>query len=69
VPKYVTSTALTGQLTWNAQLLGPDTAAAVAAFKAKQAGSLISDGCGALANFLARQGLVDEVRFWPYPVL
>lgn len=69
IPKYVASTTLTGPLAWNAQLLGPDTAGAVAALKADHAGSLISYGCGALANFLARQGLVDEVRFWLHPVV
>lgn len=69
MPKYVASTTLTGPLTWNARLLGPDTADAVAALKAEHAGSLISYGCGALANFLARRGLVDEVRFWLHPVV
>ena len=68
-PKYVASTTLTGPLTWNAQLLGSDTAEAVAALKADHEGSVISYGCGALANFLARRGLVDEVRFWLYPVV
>jgi dihydrofolate reductase len=41
----------------------------VAALKAERAGSLISYGCGELANFLARRGLVDEVRFWLHPVV
>lgn len=67
--KYVASRTLTGPLTWNAQLLGPDTVAAVAALKEQHAGSLISYGCGALANSLARNGLVDEVRFWLHPVV
>jgi dihydrofolate reductase len=69
MPKYVASRTLTGPLTWNAELLGSDTAAAVAAVKAQHAGSLISYGCGELANFLAREGLVDEVRFWLHPVV
>jgi dihydrofolate reductase len=69
MPKYVASRTLTGPLAWNAELLGPDTAEAVAALKAQYEGSLISYGCGELANFLARQGLVDEVRFWLYPVV
>jgi len=69
IPKYVASRTLTGPLTWNAELLGPDTAEAVAALKAKRAGSLISYGCGELANVLARNGLVDEVRFWLHPVV
>jgi dihydrofolate reductase len=47
----------------------PLAAQAVTALKAEHAGSLISYGCGALANFLARNGLVDEVRFWLHPVV
>jgi dihydrofolate reductase len=69
MPKYVASRTLTGPLTWNAQHLGPDTVAAVAALKEQHAGSLISYGCGELANVLARNGLVDEVRFWLHPVV
>lgn len=69
IPKYVASRTLNGPLTWNAELLGPDPAEAVTALKAEHAGSLISYGCGALANFLARKGLVDEVRFWLHPVI
>lgn len=69
IPKYVASTTLSGPLSWNAELLGPDTAEAVATLKAEHAGSLISYGCGALANFLARRGLIDEVRFWLHPVV
>jgi dihydrofolate reductase len=69
IPKYVASRTLSGELDWNAQLLGADTAEAVAALKAELAGSLISYGCGALANFLAHKGLVDEVRLWLHPVV
>jgi dihydrofolate reductase len=69
LPKFVASRTLTGPLTWNAELLGPDTVTAVAAVKAEHAGSLISYGCGELANVLARHGLVDEVRFWLHPVV
>lgn len=69
IPKYVASRTLTGPLAWNAELLDRDTAEAVAALKADHAGSLISYGCGELANFLARNGLVDEVRFWLHPVV
>ena len=69
IPKYVASRTLSGPLEWNAQLLGPDTADAVAAAKEKHEGSLISYGCGALATFLAHHGLVDEVRVWLHPVV
>jgi dihydrofolate reductase len=68
MPKYVATRTLTGPLDWNAQPLGPDTADAVAALKARHAGNLISYGCGELASDLARRGLVDEVRLWLHPV-
>ncbi len=69
MPKYVASRTLAGPLAWNAELLGPDTAAAVAAAKAEHPGTLISYGCGKLANLLAHRGLVDELRFWLHPVV
>lgn len=69
IRKYVASQTLTGPLDWNAELLGPDTVAAVAALKDQHPGPLISYGCGELANVLARHGLVDEVRFWLHPVV
>jgi dihydrofolate reductase len=69
MPKYVASRTLTGALTWNSQLLDGDTVKAVAALKDEHAGSLILYGCGELANVLARNGLIDEVRFWLHPVV
>ena len=69
IPKYVASRTLQGPLTWNARLLAGDTAEAVAALKAEVPGQLLSYGCGELANDLSRRGLVDEVRFWLYPVV
>lgn len=69
IPKYVVSRTITGPLKWNAQLLGADPAAEVAELKAQTAGNLLSYGCGELANYLGRRGLVDEVRFWLHPVV
>jgi dihydrofolate reductase len=69
IPKYVASRTLSEPLSWNARLLGSDPAEAVAALKEKHAGTLLSYGCGALANHLARHGLVDEVRFGLHPVV
>ena len=69
IPKYVASRTITEPLTWNSHLLSRDPADDVAALKARYAGSLISYGCGELANYLARRGLVDEVRFWLHPVV
>lgn len=56
-------------MTWNARLLRPDVAEAVAALKKELPGQLICYGCGELANHLARRGLVDEVRLWVHPVV
>jgi dihydrofolate reductase len=67
--KYVASRTLSGPLDWNAEVLGPDTVAAVTAAKEEHDGSLISYGCGELATFLAHHGLVDEVRVWVHPVV
>ncbi|MEP7022572.1 MAG: CDGSH iron-sulfur domain-containing protein [Actinomycetota bacterium] len=61
------SRTLTEPLQWNARLLGGDTADAVARLKDEHAGTLLSYGCGALANHLACHGLVDEV--WLHPVV
>ena len=69
IPKFVASRTLREPLTWNARLLGPDVPEAVTALKAELPGHLLSYGCGALANDLARHGLVDEVRFWLHPVV
>ena len=56
-------------LTWNAQLLGADLAGDVAALKKRYSGDLILYGIGELANYLAHQNLVDEVRFWIHPYI
>jgi dihydrofolate reductase len=69
IPKHVASRTLEEPLRWNSQLLGRDTAEAVAALKADLSGDLLSYGCGELANHLAHRGLVDEVRFWLHPVV
>jgi dihydrofolate reductase len=69
MPKYVASRTLSGPLEWGAELLGPDTARAVAQVKEQHQGTLISYGCGELATFLAHQGLVDELRVWVHPVV
>jgi dihydrofolate reductase len=73
IRKYVASRTIQEPLTWNSQLLGSDPAEDVAALKERHAGNLISYlisyGCGELANYLARHGLVDEVRFWLHLVV
>ena len=41
----------------------------VAALKKRYSGDLILYGIGELANYLAHQNLVDEVRFWIHPYI
>ena len=41
----------------------------VAALKKRYSGDLLLYGIGELANYLARQNLVDEVRFWVHPYI
>src|SRR6186997_1081636 len=60
MPKHVASRTLEGPLTWNSQLLGADIAGEVANLKSRYSGDLILYGIGELANYLARQDLVDE---------
>ncbi len=67
MPKYVASHTIKEPLVWNSTLFGPDLAKDVAALKDRLSGDVILYGCGQLANDLAREGLVDEVRFWLHP--
>jgi dihydrofolate reductase len=69
MPKYVASRTLKEPLTWEAQLLGADVSKGVADLKARYSGDLLIYGCGELASYLARENLVDEVRFWLHPVI
>jgi len=69
IPKYVASHTIKEPLTWNSQLLGTDPADEVAALKEQHVGDLVSYGCGELANYLARRGLVDKVTFWLHAVV
>ena len=69
MPKHVASRTLEEPLTWNSQLLAADLAGDVAALKKRYSGDLVLYGIGELANYLARQDLVDEVRFWLHPYI
>ena len=48
---------------------GADLAGDVAALKKRYSGDLLLYGIGELANYLAHQNLVDEVRFWIHPYI
>jgi dihydrofolate reductase len=69
MPKYVASRTLEPPLRWNASLIGGDLAGRVAELKRDLPGNLLTYGCGELAWHLARHGLVDELRFWLFPVV
>ena len=69
MPKYVASTTLGDDTTWNATVLSGDTAEAVAALKAEDGGDLLKFGTGELDRTLIEAGLLDEIHFWVFPVL
>jgi dihydrofolate reductase len=69
LPKHVASRTLSGPLEWNARLIDGGLTDTVAELKRASPGNLLSYGCGELAHSLVQAGLVDEVRFWLYPVV
>jgi dihydrofolate reductase len=69
IAKFVVSRTLREPLTWNATLVHGDIATSVAELKRQHTGNLLSYGFGELAHYLARHGLIDEVRFWLHPVV
>ncbi len=68
MPKYVASRSLT-QTAWNATLLGPDPANAIARLKDQPGKDLIKYGTSRLDDTLVRDHLIDEFRFWIRPVV
>ena len=69
IPKYVASRTLEEPLEWNASLIEGELAKSVTSLKAQHRGNLISFGCDAFANELAKQELVDEIHFWVDPAV
>jgi dihydrofolate reductase len=67
--KYVASTTLKAPLTWNATLIDGDVAQEVARLKQEPGQDIVMYGCGRLARTLLEHGLMDEFRFWVYPVV
>jgi dihydrofolate reductase len=68
MPKYVASSTLT-ETKWNATLLGPDPASAIARLKEQPGKDLIKYGTSRLDDALVRNQLIDEFRFWIRPVI
>ncbi len=68
MPKYVASRSLT-QTAWNATLLGPDPASAIARLKDEPGKDLIKYGTSRFDDTLVRDHLIDEFRFWIMPVV
>jgi dihydrofolate reductase len=69
LPKFVASTTLKEPLTWNATLIKGDVAKEVARLKQQPGRDILMFGCGELARTLMQHGLIDEYRFWVYPVV
>ena len=68
MPKYVASRSLT-ETRWNATLLGPDAAGAIAQLKNQPGKDLIKYGTSRFDDTLVRARLIDEFRFWIRPVV
>jgi dihydrofolate reductase len=69
LPKYVASSTLTEPLSWNATLINGDVPQEVARLKEQPGTSIVMYGCGQLATTLLEHNLIDEFRFWVYPVV
>ena len=69
MPKYVASTTLQAPLSWNSTLIEGDVAEEVAKLKQQPGQDIVMYGCGRLARTLLEHGLMDEFRFWVYPVV
>jgi dihydrofolate reductase len=69
LPKFVASRTLKEPLAWNATLIQGDVAQAVARLKQQPGQDILMYGCGELARRLMQHDLIDEYRFWVYPVV
>jgi dihydrofolate reductase len=67
-PKYVASRSLR-ETRWNATLLGPHPAEAIAQLKDQPGKDLIKYGTSRFDDTLVRNQLVDEFHFWIRPVV
>jgi dihydrofolate reductase len=68
MPKHVASRTLRDP-GWNATVLGPDAAAAIAELKQQPGKDLIKYGTSRFDDVLFREHLVDELNLWYVPVV
>jgi dihydrofolate reductase len=68
MPKHVASRTLRDP-DWNATLLGPDVAGAIAQLKQQHGKHLLKYGTSRLDDLLLREHLVDELHLWYMPVV
>jgi dihydrofolate reductase len=68
MPKHVASRTLHDP-GWNATVLGPDVADAIARLKQQPGKNLIKYGTSRLDNLLLREHLIDELQLWYMPVV
>jgi dihydrofolate reductase len=68
MPKHVVSRTLHDP-NWNASVLGPDAADAIARLKEQPGKDLIKYGTSRLDDLLLRERLLDELHLWYVPVV
>jgi dihydrofolate reductase len=68
MPKHVASRTLRDP-GWNATVLGPNAADAIAELKRQPGKDLIKYGTGRLDELLLREDLLDELHLWYVPVV
>jgi dihydrofolate reductase len=68
MPKHVASRTLRDP-GWNATVLGPDPAGAIAQLKKQPGKDLIKYGTSRLDDLLLREHLIDELHLWYMPVV
>lgn len=69
MPKWVGSTTLSGDLTWNATLLDTDLERSIPRLKEEVDGDLFIHGSGAFAYALAERGLIDAFEVYVNPLV
>jgi dihydrofolate reductase len=69
IPKWVGSTTLSGDLTWNATLLEAPLEQSIQRLKQEVDGDLFMHGSGAFAYALAQTGLIDVFEIYLNPLV